>query len=135
MPPKKKSTKKTPSKEVKAAVDTVAEATSAKEDPTSNSINLEDLKTGYVTGVTKEGQLVFQLFGARVGLIEVLGVHEFASRRVAQAYDQQQMTGDRLVNEIGRAVAALTQRFDGVFGAKETAATEETVAAPVVTAE
>ena len=135
---KKSSTKKdTVTETVEAAAEAVevaAEATTT-EGGAPTSVALEDLKIGYVVGLTAEDRFVFELFGQNKGLVELLGIHQHASRKVNRVYDDQQMSGDRLLHEVGRAVAAIAQRLDGLAGTTEDVVvseetqTEETVAA------
>ena len=135
---KKSSTKKeTVAETVEAAAEAVeiaAEATET-EGGAPTSVSLEDLKIGYVVGLTAEDRFVFELFGQNKGLVELLGIHQHASRKVNRVYDDQQMSGDRLLHEVGRAVAAIAQRLDGLAGTtedvimSEEAQAEESVAA------
>ena len=106
------------------AVEVAAEAANT-EGAAPTSVSLEDLKIGYVVGLTQEDRFVFELFGQNKGLVELLGIHQHASRKVNRVYDDQQMSGDRLLHEVGRAVAAIAQRLDGLAGTTE----EESVAA------
>jgi hypothetical protein len=135
---KKSSTKETVADTVQAAasaVEVAVEATSEDGGPPT-SVSLEDLKIGYVVGLTQEDRFVFELFGHNKGLVELLGIHQHASRRVNRVYDDQQMSGDRLLHEVGRAVAAIAQRLDGLAGISEDAVvSEETVVEESVAAE
>ena len=138
---KKPSTKKATST-VKAATEAATEAieaasiaTSTEEGTASTPVALEDLKIGYVVGLTQEDRFVFELFGVSKGLVELLGIHQHASRKVERVYDDQQMSGDRLLHEVGRAVAAIAQRLDGALGTEDTIAAEETAVDSAVTAE
>ena len=136
---KKSSTKKeTVAETVEAAAEAVevaAEATGT-EGGSPTSVSLEDLKIGYVVGLTAEDRFVFELFGQNKGLVELLGIHQHASRKVNRVYDDQQMSGDRLLHEVGRAVAAIAQRLDGLAGTTEDVVmSEETQAEESVAAE
>jgi len=116
---KKSSTTETVAETVEAAAEAVgvaAEATTVTEEGGATSVSLEDLKIGYVVGLTQEDRFVFELFGVSKGLVELLGIHQHASRKVERVYDDQQMSGDRLLHEVGRAVAAIAQRLDGLTG-------------------
>jgi hypothetical protein len=135
---KKPSTKDTVAETVEAAAEAVevaVEATAGEEGSPPSSVALEDLKIGYVVGLTQEDRFVFELFGVSKGLVELLGIHQHASRKVERVYDDQQMSGDRLLHEVGRAVAAIAQRLDGALGTTEDivvpeeSGTEDTVAA------
>ena len=119
---KKPSTKDTVAETVEAAAEAVevaVEATAGEEGSPPSSVALEDLKIGYVVGLTQEDRFVFELFGVSKGLVELLGIHQHASRKVERVYDDQQMSGDRLLHEVGRAVAAIAQRLDGALGTTE----------------
>ena len=116
---KKSSTTETVAETVEAAAEAVevaVEATAGEEGSPPTSVALEDLKIGYVVGLTAEDRFVFELFGQNKGLVELLGIHQHASRKVERVYDDQQMSGDRLLHEVGRAVAAIAQRLDGLTG-------------------
>tara|TARA_Y100000310_G_C20637076_1_gene791758 strand:+ start:49 stop:510 length:462 start_codon:yes stop_codon:yes gene_type:complete len=132
---KKSSTKDTVAETVEAAADSAALAagetvvTSEEGDGATTSVALEDLKIGYVVGLTQEDRFVFELFGVSKGLVELLGIHQHASKRVNRIYDDQQMSGDRLLHEVGRAVAAIAQRIDGFVGTPEEEASVEAVVA------
>jgi len=135
---KKSSTTDTVAETVEAAAEAVevaVEATAGEEGSPPTSVALEDLKIGYVVGLTQEDRFVFELFGVSKGLVELLGIHQHASRKVERVYDDQQMSGDRLLHEVGRAVAAIAQRLDGALGTTEDvvvpeqSVTEDTVAA------
>ena len=125
---KKSSTKKeTVADTVEAAAEAVEVAAEAAETVTPpDQVELEDLKIGYVVGLTQEDRFIFQLFGKTKGLVEMLGIHQHATRRVNNIYDEQQMSGDRLMHEVGRAVAQIAQKLDGLIGNAETVAPEAT---------
>ena len=76
------------------------------------TLNLEDLRVGYVVGLTDEGQFVFQVFGKEQELVQLLGIHQHAGHRVDSIYNNQQMSGDRLIHEIGRSIADLSKKMD-----------------------
>jgi len=82
--------------------------------PEQQQVNLEDLKVGYVVGLTEEGDFVFELFGKDPGLVELLGIHQHATNRVQRIYDDKQIAGDRLIHEVGKAVAMLNQRLEQI---------------------
>ena len=135
---KKPSTTDTVTETVEAAAEAVgvAAAATVNEEGGTTSVSLEDLKIGYVVGLTKEDRFVFELFGQNKGLVELLGIHQHANRKVERVYDDQQMSGDRLLHEVGRAVAAIAQRLDGLTGTAEgLVVPEETVEEIPATAE
>ena len=134
---KKSSTKETVAETVEAATEAadMAATLDTGDGTAPTSVALEDLKIGYVVGLTQEDRFVFELFGQNKGLVELLGIHQHASRRVNRVYDDQQMSGDRLLHEVGRAVAAIAQRLDGLAGAEEVVASEEATTKDAATAE
>ena len=81
------------------------------------SLTLDDLKVGYLVGLTEDGNFVFELFGKNKGLVEILGLHGHATLRINQLHSQKQMAGDALVHEVGKAVAILNQKIDKLLGA------------------
>ena len=84
------------------------------DDKQQKQVSLDDIKVGYIVGLTKSGDFVFDVLGQEKGLVEVLGIHKYADLRVEQLVDTSQMVGDRLVAEVGRAVAALHQKVDDI---------------------
>jgi len=52
---------------------------------------------GYRVGVRENGEFIFEIIGSRPGLVEVLGVHEFAQRKVSLLYDRAQVEGQAAV--------------------------------------
>jgi len=81
----------------------------------TEGMKLEDLKVAYVVGLTPDDNFVFELFGRAPGLVELLGIHQHACKRVDRIYDDKQVSGDRLIHEVGKAVAMLNQRLDQVL--------------------
>ena len=77
----------------------------------ASSVTLEDLKIAYIVGLTEEDQFIFELFGKEKGLVQLLGIHQHANKRVEKIYDDQQMSGDRLMHEVGRAVAEISRKL------------------------
>ena len=76
----------------------------------------KELKVGYAVGITDEGQFDFAIFGSEPGLVELMGLHKFAELRIQKLLQEKQMSGDTLVHEVGRAVAALHQKVDQLMG-------------------
>jgi len=75
-------------------------------------MDLNDLKIGYVVGLTEDNNFVFQVFGQQRGLVELLGVHGHANKQIDAVYNNAQVMGDRLVHEVGRAVQVMSQKLD-----------------------
>jgi ATP-dependent 26S proteasome regulatory subunit len=90
------------------------EAVTEESQSTEQQLQLADLKVGYVVGLTDDGNFVFDIFGKKKGLVEILGLHQHASLRVQVLYNQTQMSGDALVNEIGKALSVLNQKLDQI---------------------
>lgn len=104
-------TKKT--KRSKETVDVETTATMQEpEEPEGQSLSLDELRMAYVVGIKPDGDFVFQLFGQSQGLVELLGLHEYAERQVNAVVNDRQLKGDRLVHEVGKAVALLAQKVD-----------------------
>lgn len=94
----------------------VVEAPELEGEPApQDGIALNDLKIGYVVGLSQEGNFVFDLFGTDKGLVELLGIHEHASFRVRRIYEDAQVSGDRLTHEVGKAVALVNQKLDALL--------------------
>jgi hypothetical protein len=65
--------------------------------PTDNNINL---KSGYLVGVSEDGQLLFRPVGTTLGVIELLGLHGYAGHRLKTILDGNQGTGDALTVKV-----------------------------------
>lgn len=98
--------------------DAEAQAVKAEEAPqveemsSEQPLNLNELKIGYVVGLTEDNNFVFQVFGQNQGLVELLGIHGHANKQIDAAYNNAQVMGDRLVHEVGRAVQVMSQKID-----------------------
>lgn len=93
---------------------------SDKVEPKKTPIALEDLKCGYVVGISEDEHFIFEIFGKNKNLVELLGVHAHASHRVSSIHNDQQVSGDRLVRELGRAVEAIGEKVDSLLGKEVT---------------
>jgi len=80
--------------------------------PNQKSVSLDDLKVAYVVGMSYQGDFIFQLLGKEPGLVELLGIHQHAVRKVQHIYEDKQIGGDRLTHEVGKSVAVLNQKLD-----------------------
>ena len=98
------------STEATPVVNEEAEAQQSTEE--GEQLSLNDLRIAYVVGLTPKGDFVFEVYGKEKGLVELLGVHQHAVKKVDRIYQDSQAQGDRLTFEVGRAVAALTQKVD-----------------------
>lgn len=93
----------------------VSKPKAAKPEPaptTGQSFVVPPMKTAFVSGLSEEGELVFQVFGEDLTLVELLGLKEFTQFKISQVLGQQQMAGDTLTNEVGQAVKALHTKLD-----------------------
>ena len=79
------------------------------EQPAGKPVTLQDLKMGYVVGVTDDGNFIFEVVGKEQGLLELLGLQKFADSKVKNILDANQNQGDKLLFEVGRTVATLAQ--------------------------
>lgn len=92
--------------------------TSAEEPaPEKKALNPADVKVGYAVGLSKDGEFFFDVFGTEAGLVQLLGIHEYARQRVEAVTDDRLMRGDRLTHEVGKILGVLNQKLDGVMGA------------------
>lgn len=91
--------------EVVDSLDTSTQSTQSKQ------LSLDQLKTGYVVGLTPEGEFVFELVGKDQGLVEVLGLHQYAGLRVNVLADLNQGLVGTMVRDLMKHVATLTQEL------------------------
>lgn len=96
-------------------VDDIVEEMPDNSEPTKEPP--QEAKVGYVVGINGEGMFDFQVFGSEPGLVELLGLHQYASLRIQKLLNEKQMSGDTLVHEVGKAVASLHQKLDALAGA------------------
>ena len=88
------------------------------EAPANPGASLDQLSSGYIVGVTPEGQVVFDVVGSRKNLVEVLGLHEYAAKRVKALSDQALTSGDTLVHEVGKAISIVNMKVDQLKASK-----------------
>ena len=97
-------------KETKAKKDLVKkESSELKKQPQETN---EDLQVGYAVELTSAGEFNFVVFGSDPGIVELMGLHKYAELRIQRLLEEKQITGDVLVHEVGKAVAALHQKID-----------------------
>ena len=82
--------------------------------PAQQGISLNDLRHGYLVGLTDDGNFVFELLGKEKELVPLLGLHRYAGERVQLEYNKTQMAGDVLTHEVGKAVNNLNQKIDAL---------------------
>ena len=93
------------------ATEVVEDAATTASPETKGQLGLGDLDTGYVVGV-KDGNYVFEIVGKKKDLNLLLGVNRFANAKVDQTFDNLQVSGDALVNELGKALQVMNQKLD-----------------------
>jgi len=85
------------------------------EAPQEKVISLNELQTGYLVAINQEGNFIFELIGQKKGIVENLGLHKLAEKRLLDLLNQKQGGGDALVNEVGHIVLNLSSKIDKVF--------------------
>ena len=91
-----------------------APVTSAAE-PEKKAMNPADMRVGYAVGLTKEGEFFFEVFGQDAGLVQLLGIQEYARQRIEAITQDRMMRGDRLTHEVGKILGELSQKLDAVL--------------------
>jgi hypothetical protein len=81
----------------------------------AKDVALEDTVISYIVGMDKDGNFLFQVFGKEAGLLQLLGIHAHATRRIQAIYDDKLFAGDRITHEVGKAVATVNQKLDQVL--------------------
>jgi hypothetical protein len=76
-------------------------------EPASTTAEGSEVKCGYVVAIKHDGQIDFKVFGNSQGLIELLGLHEYAKAQITKVKDSTQKTGDALVIEAASQLAQL----------------------------
>lgn len=69
--------------------------TDVKQEKPAADTNVK-LKSGYIVGVSEEGELIFRPVGTSLGVIELLGLHGYAAHRLKVILDGNQGTGDAI---------------------------------------
>jgi hypothetical protein len=59
----------------------MADETNKKELP-EDTKPVEEVQCGYIVALKKDGSLVFEFLGETQGLVEILGLHQFASLKI-----------------------------------------------------
>ena len=74
---------------------------------------VKELKSGYTVGYKENGDLVFEIHGEDTGLIQLLGLNEYARHRVEFVRDVNQGYGPagiiKALNGLGSQVAQLAK--------------------------
>jgi len=84
---------------------------SKKKDP-EESLDASETKVGYGVAISKDGDILFQVFGTDQDLIGVLGLHRYAELQINKLLQQKTLTGDALVHEVGKAVQILLKKSE-----------------------
>lgn len=93
----------------------MSEETTAKvEAAEEEQVNLaEDLKFGYLVGVKGDGSFVFQILGEEKGVVQLMGINQFARRQLEVISDANMNQGEPLlangINAIGQELVRLRQ--------------------------
>ena len=69
---------------------------------------------GYTVALLSDGNFHFEVLGTDKGLVQLLGVHQYATGEVKKVHDNAVLSGDRLVNEVGRMLNLLNERLERV---------------------
>jgi len=91
-----------------------------KTEELENNENLvKDLKSGYTVGYKENGDFVFEIHGEDTGLVQLLGLHEYARHRVEFVRDVNQGYGPagiiKALNGLGSQVAQLAKLVSQVL--------------------
>ncbi len=71
----------------------------------------DEIKYAYVVGVKNNGQFVFDVHGDEIGLIELMGLHQYASRRIQGIFDDNHGTGDAITTQIYKTIQELAAKL------------------------
>jgi hypothetical protein len=73
----------------------------------------EQIRYAYVVGVKNNGQFVFDVHGDEVGLIELMGLHQYADRRIKGVFDDNHGTGDAITMQLFKMLQELGAKLLG----------------------
>jgi hypothetical protein len=90
----------------------VTTAETLESTPQQEILNTDDLQVGYLVGLDHQGNFLFKTLGQRQGLVELMGVHAHATRRIETIHDTRVGIGDALALELLRGLAQLTQQVE-----------------------
>ena len=75
------------------------------------ALDLSNLQCGYVVGLGDNGEFVFEVLGGNPGLVQLLGLHQYADHRLTYARDVNQNYGYpvmmKQINQIGQMMQVL----------------------------
>lgn len=75
------------------------------------TLALDQLKAGYVVGLTQEGEFVFEPVGQTPGLTEILGLHQYAQIRIGVLADLNQGLVGKMVSDVLKALGEIKQEL------------------------
>lgn len=75
------------------------------------------VRVGYTVALLGDGNFHFEILGEDKGLVELLGIHQYASTQVEKIRQDATMTGDRLSHELGAVLNILNQKLDALLQA------------------
>jgi len=58
---------------------------------TDLTLQLEGIKCGYVVALKDNGDLIFELIGTNQGVIETLGLHEYATTKINRPFKEMEL--------------------------------------------
>ncbi len=106
-----------PKKRIEQVVQESDVATAEQEALEAQQPTQPEIKAGYFVGLNSEGNFIFEITGTDKGLIEVLGLHQYASERIRQIVSDNTNTGDKLTAQVGQVVLELNNKLDAVLKA------------------
>jgi hypothetical protein len=71
----------------------------------------EDMEVGYLVGLKAGGEFVFEVVGKEPGLVQLMGLHQYATRRINLAADINQAYGPALLAEQHQVLAKQLQQI------------------------
>lgn len=81
-------------------------------EPTQEVVNLNDMVIAYTVGLKPDGNFFFQVSGQNQGLVELMGIHQYASKRMDVLIDQRSGTGDALTMELGKGLQLILDKVN-----------------------
>lgn len=89
-------------------VDSPTPLTNVPEQP---KLSLDDLRVGFVVGLSKDNNFVFNILGKDPGLLELLGLQQLAAEKIKQLFNNNNLQGDALVVEVAKMVKTVDDRL------------------------
>lgn len=85
--------------------------------PAPTTLTDGDFKIGYVVGLSKDGNFLFEVLGTEKNIVSLMGIHKYAEHEVTKLFEQNRFHGNALTLEVGKAVGALHEKFDSLMRA------------------